>query len=260
MKKYIAAVVAIAAAQFLLLSVGAQQPSSDLPFSFADRGGVSVTTSGQNNSLTTGYARIQPAGANTTPFGVAIFGFRRNNVLVSEAGVPASPLIQSGRIYAEVNGPLNAGFAIANPNNADARIDFYFTDTNGVDFSQGNFTLPANGQKAAFLSESPINGRGTILGAFSFRSSVPVSAIALRTLINERGEFLMTTLPVVDTSLPAATGMQVLPHFAEGGGFTTHILLINPTDTALTGTIQFFSQGSGTTPGARPSSGSTRTA
>lgn len=34
-------------------------------------------------------------------------------------------------------------------------------------------------------------------------------------------------------------------------GFTTHILLVNPTDAPLSGTIQFFSQGSETTSGVR---------
>src|SRR5262245_56068657 len=43
-------------------------------------------------------------------------GFRQNDVLTSEAGVAASSLIQSGRVYAEIGGPVNTGLAIANPN------------------------------------------------------------------------------------------------------------------------------------------------
>jgi len=37
--------------------------------------------------LTAGYARVQPDAGSTTPEGVAIFGFRSNGVLVSEAAV-----------------------------------------------------------------------------------------------------------------------------------------------------------------------------
>jgi hypothetical protein len=49
-----------------------------------------------------------------------MFGLRQNNVLVSKAGVPASPLIRNGRIYAEVNDIVNTGLAIANPNGQSA--------------------------------------------------------------------------------------------------------------------------------------------
>jgi hypothetical protein len=66
----------------------------------------------------------------------------------------------------------------------------------------------------------------------------------------------MSTLPVVDTSVAAATGTQYVPHFADGGGWTTQILLVNPTDTALSGSIQFFSPGSGSTPGQSTSTAS----
>src|SRR5262249_36386080 len=62
----------------------------------------------------------------------------------------------------------------------------------------------------------------------------------------ERSEFLMTTLPVVD--LTATVGQTVyFPHFADGGGWSTQILLINPTDDMMSGTVQFFGTGSPTT-------------
>src|SRR5207247_1812942 len=94
--------------------------SSPLTFAINNRGGRSLMSSGSSGTNTsTGYATIQPAAGSTAPSGLAIFGFRSNGVLVSEAGVPASGLIQSGRIYAEVNGPVNTGLAIANPNNQD---------------------------------------------------------------------------------------------------------------------------------------------
>ena len=53
--------------------------------------------------------------------------------MVSEAAVPATRLIQSGRIYAEIGGGVNTGLAIANPNNQAATISFYFTDATGKD-------------------------------------------------------------------------------------------------------------------------------
>jgi hypothetical protein len=156
---------------------------------------------------------------------------------VSEAGVPGSTLLQSARIYAEVSAATNTGVAIANPNNRSATISFYFTDSNG-DFGQGTATIPANGQIAKFLNQSPFNGRPSLSGTFTLNSDVPVAVVALRGLINERSEFLLTTLPV--TQLPlSSTGSLVFPHFAAGGGWTTQIVLVNPTDTPLNGSIDF---------------------
>src|SRR5262249_8318222 len=61
---------------------------------------------------------------------------------------------------------------------------------------------------------------------------------------NERGEFLMTTLPVSPVGGPPKDGIVLLPHFAAGGGWTTQIILTNPGDAALSGTVQFFGPGS----------------
>src|SRR5262249_55506691 len=38
-------------------------------------------------------------------------------------------------------------------------------------------------------------------------------------------------------------------HFADGGGWTTQVILVNPSDQILTGALQFFSQGSANEPG-----------
>jgi len=166
-------------------------------------------------------------------------------VLVTEATVPASAAIQSGRIYAEVNGPVNTGVAFANPNSQDAVISFYFTDATGTDSGHGLFTLAANRQMAAFLSEAPFNGRAPMQGTFSFSSSMSVGVIAVRGFTNERSEFLITTLPVAAIG-NGSTSVTVLPHFADGGGWTTQVILTNQSEGQLAGTVQFFNPGSST--------------
>jgi hypothetical protein len=100
-------------------------------------------------------------------------------------------------------------------------------------------TIAANGQIAKFLDQAPFNGPSSFQGAFSFTSNVPVGVIALRGLTNERGDFLMSTLPVIDTTGSPAGGIQVVPHYADGGGWTTQILLVNPTSMPMAGNLQF---------------------
>jgi C-terminal processing protease CtpA/Prc len=212
-------------------------------FSVANRGAVSLTTPELSGAPVVGHGRIQADGGSTTPNGLAIFGFRQNNVLVTEAAVPATSAFQSGRIYAEMSGSVNTGIAIANPNLAAVTVSFYFTGVGNT--TTGSFVIPANGQIAAFLDQGPFNGARPFNGTFTFTSSLKVAAVALRSINNERGEFLITTLPVADLSRPAATGPSVSPHFADGGGWKTEVVLVNPTDSTITGTV-LFRDGSGT--------------
>ena len=216
-------------------------------FSFTDLGGWSTTSSGTAETVRVGYGRIRADAGSATPSGIAIFQFRDSEgVLISEAGVPATKLIQEGRIFAEVNGPVNTGLALANPNGETAIIRFYFTDTQGTDFGSGSFELGALQQTAKFLDQPPFNGGSAALGTFTFESSVPIAVTALRAFTNKAGELLVTTLPVATLS-PASEETVYFPHFAAGGGWVTQVILVNPTDSMITGTVGFLGPGSGTT-------------
>src|SRR5207249_6272980 len=138
---------------------------------------------------------IQPASA-TTPSGLAVFSYRANGVLVSEAAVNASSLITSGRIYAEVSSALNTGLAIANPNTQAVTVTYYFTDQNGTSTAPLTTTIGPSSQIAKFLTDAPFNSAASFNGTFTFTASAPVAAVALRGRTNERSEFLITTLPV----------------------------------------------------------------
>ena len=217
-------------------------------YSVPDRGGVSVSSQGSANTVV-GYGRVRPDAGATTPSGLAIFASTQGGVLVAEAGVPASRPISEGRIFAEVNAPVTTGLAMANPNNQDATIAFFFTDLTGTDFAHGSFILAANQQTSSFLDQDPFNSPPAVLGTFTFTSSVPVSVIALRGFTNERDEFLITTLPVFPLTT-ASEDTIYFPHFADGGGWTTDVILVNPTDTTISGNVQFLGPGSETTSGS----------
>ena len=222
---------------------------TSVPFVVMERGGLSAATDGRASSLILGYARIQPDSGSETPSGIAIFASRNNDILVSETGVPATPALTSGLIYAEVAGTLDTGLAIANPNGSDATINFSLTDANGSPAGSGKITIAANKQTAQFLDQAPLKVYpGTAFqGTLSFTSSVPVGVIALRTLVNQRGDFLMSSLPVIDTTTPPISGPVMVPQFTDGGGWATQIILVNPTEKLLKGTLQFFDPNGGVT-------------
>jgi len=210
-----------------------------LSFDIVNRGGVSMSTL-SSGPLNVGYAKLQMNGGVANPSGVALFQYRPAGVTVTEAAVPASPLIQSGRIYADINGPANTGIAIANPNGQPATLSFRFTDASGSNFGPGTITIPPNGQLARFLSEMPFAPGRSLQDArsFTFTSSLPIAAVALRGYTNERADFLITTLPVAAVG-DANTQPLYFPHFADGGGWRTKVLLVNPTDVLLTGVVGF---------------------
>jgi hypothetical protein len=204
-------------------------------------GAASLATSGSSPNIATGYARLTGNGT-TLPAGQVVFGFSTNGALISETAVPGTTPILAGRIYAEVGGSVNTGLAIANPNNQPATISFFFTDFSGMDFGQGSMTLAANSQIAQFLNQPPFNASVGLRGTFTFQSSVPIAAIVLRGFTNERSEFLMTTLPVADLNGALQNQPILFPQYADGGGWTTQIILVNPTEFTMNGTMKFSGQ------------------
>jgi len=229
-------------------------PAASVSYSIGPSAVFSKTTLGGASDVAIGYGRIQldAASAGRTD-GFAIFGFRQNGVLVTEASVPASPLIRNGRIFAEVQGAVNTGIAIANPNSEPASISFYFTDTAGNNFASGSITLAAKSQMSSFLNEEPFYRQTSAAPplasarTFTFSSSLPVGVIALRGFTNERSEFLITTMPVVDLAQTTTATLHVA-HLAQGGGWTTSINLINPSDAPISGNIIFAEVGSAPIP------------
>src|SRR5262249_37292481 len=131
--------------------------------------------------------------------------------------------------------------AIANPTAGPATFSFNFTDASGTDFGAGTMTIAPNGQIARFITEAPFSPGASIQNArtLTFTSSVPLAVAAVRGYVNELGQFMMTTVPVVPVE-SGGTAPLFFPYFASGGGWKANLILVNPTDTTLTGNVQFI--------------------
>jgi Lamin Tail Domain len=211
--------------------------------SIASNGGTSFQTTGTGADIRLGYSRVQ-TDTGSTPAGVAIFGLRQSGTLVTETGVSAVRPLTNGFGYVEIAGSINTGLAIANPNNQDVTIDYTITDSNSVQNQiDGEIIIGANTQLSRFLTEIPYAVRA-ITGTIVFTASAPVGVTILRGFTNERGEFLVSTLPVVEMPITLTSLPAYLPHFAVGGGWRTEVILLNPVDATISGTLAFF-DGSG---------------
>ena len=193
--------------------------ASTVTLSLEDRGGTSLSSQESGGSVSVGYARMIPDDGDLTPSGIAVFGFKQGGVLVSEASVPATSPIYSGRILAHVDGAISTGIAFVNANESDATISFYFTDDTGTNFGANSFVLPAKQHTAKFLNQAPFNSGSSLLGTFTFSANVPVSVIALRGYTTSRSDFLITTLPVVSITSISNNNTIFFPQFADGGEF-----------------------------------------
>ena len=131
-------------------------------------------------------------------------------------------------IYVDLSRNHNTGVAIANPASTAATIAIKAYQTDGITspgIRQGTLLLPGGGHDAKFADQL-IPGLPTgFKGVLDISSGVPFTPLTLRSLINERDEFLMTSFPVADANR-AAPSPIVFPHIVEGSGYAMEFILI----------------------------------
>ncbi|MEQ1897986.1 MAG: hypothetical protein ABL971_11435 [Vicinamibacterales bacterium] len=145
---------------------------------------------------------------------------------------PAATQASAGRVFAEVDGPVNTRVTLANPNDAFVEVSFYFTDSDGRRVSSGSLVVPPFDQIAGLVDGAPFHAGPSFVGTFTFEASQPIAPAAVREFATERGERLTSPLPVVGDG----AGHQNLP-IAAGDGWSTQAVLVNPTDREISGSV-----------------------
>jgi hypothetical protein len=222
-------------------------------------GSLTAITPGTGNVLNAGYATAS-LSAGSAPFATAVYSFSQNGAVVSEAGIPASPPTTSSRIFIDYRTgvasgvgtlTIRTGVAIANPNATSADFAFTLRDTSGQTLATGHGTLPAGAHRARFIDELnllasdfslPTNFSTAIrYGSLEITSSQAISVVALRLTTNQRGETILTSTPIADLTHPQTSAPLFFSQMANGGGFTTSVVLINTSTVTENGTIALFS-------------------
>jgi hypothetical protein len=147
------------------------------------------------------------------------------------------------RVYVDLSGGHDTGLAIANPTNANASITitaFQSDGVTGIGTSQGPLPLPANGYSAGFADQFIAGLPAGFTGVLDIVSSTPFAALTVRSLTNERGDFLLATFPTADMTLDAPSPI-VFPQIADGGGYVTQFILIG-TGGASSVTLNFYGE------------------
>jgi hypothetical protein len=164
-----------------------------------------------------------------TPVPLVNFLFRPGGaVTVTQAGVPATTGT-AFRVYVESSGTIQSAIAIANSAAAPATVKLEVTNLDGT--SAGlpgpvSQVLTGYGHIAKFINDALPGIPGSFKGILRVSTdSAQVSAIGLRTVYNERGEFLITTTQPTSETAPPVSGPLLMPHLPDGGGFTSQIIL-----------------------------------
>jgi sugar lactone lactonase YvrE len=228
-------------------------------------GGAAICqTTGRNEKTKTGYAQFT-VNSGGTPYGTAVFSLKQNGVTVTEAGVPSSPPTTAGRIFIDYRSYVNAipsrsdsgtinintGIAVANTGAATANVTYTLRNLTGNIISVGHGTIAAGHQFACFIDQLKHQAApdfdlpsdfqtSTQFGTLEIVSDQPISILALRGANNQRNEFLITTTPAADLRQPASDNSIYFPQLADGGGYTTSLMLINASNRTEKGTLRIL--------------------
>lgn len=171
--------------------------------------------------------------------------YRKGGILLSEATLPLSQVLRSGRIAVQMNDVVGTGFIASNPGTDAVTLTFHVVDENGGNLYSGTVYIPARVQMSAMLNQSPFAPASqakidlTRARTFTFSSSGPVGMAAIHAFTNEHSDLLFTSVPVVPLGTTDSFP-NVFAHFVTGGGWNTQLELVNPTDNLLSGVATFF--------------------
>ncbi|PYS55677.1 MAG: hypothetical protein DMG13_02920 [Acidobacteria bacterium] len=202
---------------------------------------LSVATEFQTNITANGSRRIQTLGtANSvqvgysvldSALGVSVIRFVTGSDIRSEVAVPAATIGTSFAVYAERTDRTSTGIAIVNTNTTPALITAQLSDGR-----QTSIQLPARSQRSQFIHELFPDMGFSFSGSVRLTSNLPIGILGLRGTLNESNEFIMTIVPV--TSGSTGADVTVFPQIADGSGYVTELILLNPASTAIRGTLQ----------------------
>jgi hypothetical protein len=218
-------------------------PGSLFPYSIQANGAFRFQTDGAPVDFNKGWVRLTPDPGTSTPIGSGIFAYNPVDMLLSESGIPSAVSTTHARIFADLSGSHNTGLAIANIRNTNVDITIRAFQMDGITpigTGQGSLALSAYGHDAKFADQFIAGLPAGFTGVLDISSSTSFAALTIRSLLNERHDFLMTTFPIANANAPAPSPI-VFPQIADGDGYVTQFIFISPIGVS-TATLSFWDE------------------
>jgi hypothetical protein len=167
--------------------------------------------------------------------GTVLFQQLGGDLVVGEAAVGPSRQGRKFIIYIDNLNNAAGAYAVVNCATVTANISLTLRDAAGGILDRQGLTL-AGGQQFAEYAWQRFAAAAGFEGSLELASDQDVAAVALR--FDNPGGDVFSTVPVI---ADAAAPTLYFPQFADGGGYRTDFILVNPSDIVATAQIEFFS-------------------
>lgn len=184
-----------------------------------------------------GYARIASDGAVG---GNALFRLLRGARVRCEAGVGLSRATRRCVICVDNTRNAAGGYALVNGSSAASELQMILRDAGGKVVGGAGLTLAPGEHLSEFAFERfPGAAPFGFLGTLEVISSREIAALALRydNLHLPESEHVFSSAPVLVDEMSTEL---YFPQVADGGGFRTDLVLINPQDVATSTRLDFY--------------------
>jgi enterochelin esterase-like enzyme len=230
----------------LVVSHAGGASSSSFLYSIPANGTFRFQTNGSLGSQNVGWVQLVPDAMNSTPIGSGVFSFNPVDVMTSESGIPSVPLTTThARVFVDRSGNHNTGLAIVNLDHAAADVTVKAFEIDGVTpagQSQKSLQLAGFGHDSQFADQLISGLPADFSGVLDISAPTQFAAITIRSLYNEREDFLMTTFPVADATRSAPSPV-VFPQIADGGGYVSQFIVLSPMGASGTSLILYDENG-----------------
>ncbi len=189
---------------------------------------------------------------------------RHSRRLIGEAAVAPSPPLSHATVFVDGAPERRHMLHVYNPDDSASELALVLRDSRGLVTAEWQRTVPAGAllgieieadiasildpapESAAASTpesgiESSINSPGAAMpqreASVTIDADRPIALTALRITTNGRGEAMLAPAPFAYGSESAER--TVLPWFVSGGDRQSSVVLINPTDTVMTGQLAF---------------------
>jgi uncharacterized delta-60 repeat protein len=178
--------------------------------------------------------------------GTALFKSLEGDHILSEAGVGLSKPTRNFTVYIDNTDNASSGYAVANSGSTPATLNLTLRNNFGSVREHATITLPPGHHFAEFANQRfPLTAPAGFEGSIEFTSDQNVAAVALRydnMNLNVASQ-VFSTIPVL---VDEASTTLFFPQVADGAGYRTNFIIINPLDTPATSVRLEFYQSDGT--------------
>ena len=126
-------------------------------------------------------------------------------------------------MYIEASESARSSFAVANPSEAPVTVSIQLAGLDGTPagIPVATLTVPAGGQVTKFIDEVFLELNDGFKGIARLTASSGMLVSAFLGTDNERGDFVLTSTPLLDDS---ASRVVFFPYIVNGAGYRTEII------------------------------------